>query len=301
MYRSLIQKGVRYNCRVLFYNQKIILIRPKKYLANDGNYREMRWFTPWTKHNQMEEYYLPNFVQESIGQRTVPFGDGVLKTPIGSFGTELCEELFTPSSPHINLSLNGVEIITNGSASHHEFRKLQRRIELIREATLKCGGIYLYANQQGCDGERVYYDGSALIIVNGEVVAQTSQFSVLDVEVACATVEIEQVQTYRASIVSRGIQASNTAAFPIVDLGDIDIVDHKLYKTSLPIGVKCLSPDEEIQYGPACWLWDYLRRSKQGGFFLPLSGGIDSCSTALIVFFMCELVFKEIKKDSMIS
>ena len=22
-------------------------IRPKIYLANDGNYREMRWFTPW--------------------------------------------------------------------------------------------------------------------------------------------------------------------------------------------------------------------------------------------------------------
>jgi hypothetical protein len=25
--------------------------------------------------------------------------------------------------------------------------------------------------------------------------------------------------------------------------------------------------------GPACWLWDYLRRSGQGGYFLPLSGG----------------------------
>ena len=26
---------------------KIVGIRPKIYLANDGNYREMRWFTPW--------------------------------------------------------------------------------------------------------------------------------------------------------------------------------------------------------------------------------------------------------------
>jgi NAD+ synthase (glutamine-hydrolysing) len=83
------------------------------------------------------------------------------------------QELFIPNSPHIAMSLDGVEIFTNGSGSHHEFRKLHVRIDLIREATVKvlsisnssqCGGIYLYANQQGCDGERVYYDGSALVV-----------------------------------------------------------------------------------------------------------------------------------------
>lgn len=42
--------------------------------------------------------------------------------------------------------------------------------------------------------------------------------------------------------------------------------------------------------GPACWLWDYLRRSRTQGYFLPLSGGIDSCATACIVHSMCVLV-----------
>ena len=42
--------------------------------------------------------------------------------------------------------------------------------------------------------------------------------------------------------------------------------------------------------GPACWLWDYLRRSRTQGYFLPLSGGIDSCATAVIVYSMCRLV-----------
>ena len=46
--------------------------------------------------------------------------------------------------------------------------------------------------------------------------------------------------------------------------------------------------------GPACWLWDYLRRSGQGGYFLPLSGGIDSSSTACIVGSMCDLVHKAV-------
>lgn len=44
--------------------------------------------------------------------------------------------------------------------------------------------------------------------------------------------------------------------------------------------------------GPACWLWDYLRRSRAGGFMLPLSGGADSASVATIVFVMCSMAVK---------
>ena len=43
------------------------------------------------------------------------------------------------------------------------------------------GGIYLYSNQQGCDGDRLYYDGCAMIVMNGNVVAQGTQFSLHDV------------------------------------------------------------------------------------------------------------------------
>lgn len=39
--------------------------------------------------------------------------------------------------PHIDMGLDGVEIFTNSSGSHHELRKLSTRIELIKEATLK--------------------------------------------------------------------------------------------------------------------------------------------------------------------
>lgn len=49
---------------------------------------------------------------------------------------------------------------------------------------LQAGGIYLYANQQGCDGGRLYFDGCACVAVNGNLVAQGSQFSLSDVEVS---------------------------------------------------------------------------------------------------------------------
>jgi hypothetical protein len=53
-----------------------------------------------------------------------------------------------PQAPHISLALAGVEIISNGSGSHHQLRKLDTRLDLICSATAKAGGVYLYANQQ---------------------------------------------------------------------------------------------------------------------------------------------------------
>ena len=56
------------------------------------------------------------------------------------------------------------------------------------------------------------------------------------------------------------------------------------------------TPEEECGYGPACWLWDYLRRSGASGFLLPLSGGADSASVATIVRIMCDFVADAVKQ-----
>ncbi|ODV93154.1 hypothetical protein PACTADRAFT_47078 [Pachysolen tannophilus NRRL Y-2460] len=289
----IVHKSRKYNCRILSYNGKILFIRPKIFLANDGNYREMRFFTPFLKTNTCEEYVLPRLIQKITGQVCVDFGDAVISTLDTAIGCETCEELFTPASPHIALSLDGVEIITNSSGSHHELRKLNTRMELISEATAKCGGIYLYANQKGCDGDRLYYDGCASIAVNGKIVAQGSQFSLDDVEVVTATVDLEDVRAYRSSI-SHGLQSRESPKYkrihvPIELTPSSTTFDIKLKPTKIR-EIKYYLPEEEIAYGPACWLWDYVRRCKGSGFFLPLSGGIDSCATAVIVYSMCCLV-----------
>ncbi|KAK6498782.1 glutamine-dependent NAD(+) synthetase [Arthrobotrys musiformis] len=294
-------KNVRYNCRVIALNRKILLIRPKIWLANDGNYREMRWFTPWSRPRHTETYYLPRMITEITGQSQVLFGDAVISTPDSCIGAETCEELFTPDSPHIPMGLDGVEVVTNSSGSHHELRKLNTRIELIRNATLQHGGIYLYSNQQGCDGDRLYYDGCAMIIINGKVVAQGTQFSLNDVEVVTATVDLEEVRSFRFAP-SRGLQAVNNSktytrveASKALSKGGEFI--HPGIKPSPELQVRYHTPEEEIALGPACWLWDYLRRSGTAGFFLPLSGGIDSCATATIVHSMCRLVIEAIERN----
>ncbi|KAF7370681.1 Glutamine-dependent NAD(+) synthetase [Mycena sanguinolenta] len=295
----VVHKNVIYNCRVVIHNRQILLIRPKMWLANDGNYRELRYFTPWAKHRQWEDHYLPRIIQVVTGQTKVTFGDAVISTQDTCIGVELCEELFTPASPHILMGLDGVEIFTNSSGSHHELRKLYTRVELIKEATLKLGGVYLYANQQGCDGDRLYYDGCAMIAVNGRIVAQGSQFSLNDVEVVSATIDIEDVRAHRAKS-SRSMQSAAVERYHRVEVpfaltsGKFDIVREEdmsgLLSGSKSLEVRYHKPEEEIALGPACWLWDYLRRSRTQGYFVPLSGGIDSCATAVIVYSMSRLV-----------
>lgn len=294
-------KSVLYNCRVIVMDRRILHIRPKMWLANDGNYRELRFFTPWMRPHENDTFALPPAIAEVTGQTQVSIGDALLRARDTVLGVELCEELFTAAPPHIGHALQGAEILLNSSGSHHELRKLHRRVELIREATLNLGGVYLYANQRGCDGDRLYYDGCALIAVNGEIVAQGKQFGLEEVEVVSATVDLSEVRAHRVSK-SRGMQAAWMSAghggmreggpeeVQVPCRLTYDVRELPRLSTTPPRDVLYHRPEEEIALGPACWLWDYLRRSRTQGFLLPLSGGIDSCATAVIVHSMCRLV-----------
>ncbi|XP_061740548.1 glutamine-dependent NAD(+) synthetase isoform X2 [Nerophis ophidion] len=221
----IMHHNVRYNCRVIFLNRQILLIRPKMLMANHGNYREMRWFSPWTKFRKVEEYFLPQMIQLVTGQS---------------------------------------------------------------------GGIYLYANQRGCDGDRLYYDGCAMVAINGDIVAHGAQFSLNDVEVITATLDLEDVRCYRGESCQPQMGSDFKpfhrikVDFSLSSNDDVWLASHQ------PITWNFHTPEEEISLGPACWLWDYLRRSRQAGFLLPLSGGVDSSSTACIVYSMCVLVCEAI-------
>ncbi len=290
-------KNVTYNCRVAFLNKKILLIRPKQAMCDDGNYRESRWFTAWTKQRVVEDFYLPRMIQEITHQSKVPIGDAVLALQDTVIGYEICEELWNPLSSHIDMSLDGVEIFVNGSGSYMELRKAYVSVELVRSATAKCGGIYLFSNLRGCDGQRVYFNGCSSLTLNGHIVGRTAQYGIDEVEVATATVDLEDVRSYRNAVRSRNVKASSAPAFPRIDVTGFALSNPG--DGSVPTSHKMdwiyHSAEEEISLGPACWLWDYLRRSRQGGFLLPLSGGLDSSSTATLVYSMCNLVVSSVQ------
>lgn len=120
----------------------------------------------------------------------------------------------------------------------------------------------------------MFYDGSSLIAVNGKTVAQTQQFSLDEVDVAVATVDLEDIRTHRSKDSTCGSKMFNKEVYKRI------FVDFALsHEDSLIIPVTPVmktyyhAAEEEIALGPSCWLWDYIRRSGASGFFLPLSGG----------------------------
>jgi NAD+ synthase (glutamine-hydrolysing) len=137
-----------------------------------------------------------------------------------------------------------------------------------------------------------------MIIQNGDVLAQSSQFSFLPVEVTVATVDLSRVRSYRTSH-SRNFQAAKQPEFPRV-VCDITLsrpsselfFSDRVITTKIPI--KLLDPMEEIHLATSVYLWQYLVRTSGAGYFLALSGGLDSSTVALFVFGMCKLVAKSI-------
>ena len=333
----MIITGVRYNCRIFYLKNednktRILLIRPKMWLADDGNYRESRWFTPWSKEKlgkDFENFPLTEFSPEFIANELIPnhgdipFGIGIIETNDATIASETCEELFTPQSPNIMLGLEGVDIITNGSGSHWQIGKYKYRHDLISSATKRNGGVYLYSNLLGCEGNRVVFDGNGMIYLNGDCINIGEHLSFADVEVVSALVNLDHVRAYRESVVSRNLQASQKeiklprvkVEFNMTSKADntlkaIDTVkyDAPMSKDDINRAAKGLNKrqneetntefyelEEEMALGISRHLWDYLCRSQAGGFFLPLSGGVDSSSTAMMVFYMCDKVLSLLK------
>lgn len=304
-------QGVSYNCAVWVLNGKILLLRPKVDLANDDNYREMRWFTGWqplgtrashvaesedreSRKVGLERHRLPSFVTAALGQETVPFGTAVLECTDTVFASEMCQELFAPNSQNILLALNGAEILANPSGSHHSLRKLDQRVNLIENASRKslCG--YLYANHQGCDGTRLYFDGCSMVYSCGQMLAQATQFSVHDVEVIDTVIDLQQIRAMRMADATFKFQNNSFPRLPRVQV-PFRACDPNGRPASTPTVPRYHPVEEEIAFGPACWCWDYLRRAGANGFYLPLSGGSDSASTAAIIGAMTHLLFDAIK------
>jgi NAD+ synthase (glutamine-hydrolysing) len=94
-----------------------------------------------------------------------------------------------------------------------------------------------------------YYDGSATIFINGRIVAQGSQFSLNEVEVVTATVDLEEVRVYR-SAKSRAMQARETFGYRRFPAGmslsnDSDEFDAALIP-SKELKIRYHLPEEEI-------------------------------------------------------
>lgn len=291
--------GLIYNCSIYTYNGKLIMIKPKLILADDGNYRESRWFTPWEMTARILKVQVPACITEATGQTEVLFGNFILRTSDGYLiGTETCEELWAPICTSTALLTQGIHLIINGSGSHYRAGNQQKRESLVRDITIKHGGVYLYSNFRGCDGTRLYFDGGSMIYENGVQLVISEGYVIKEVDVVSACVDLAKIELYRAHSHTQEVSKNSIVSLemPIIDIPDFCLV-MKNAVVSVPGELTFSRKEKVLSFGPACWLWDYLRRSKARGLFLPLSGGADSGSTLAFVGIMCEIIIKSLSQS----
>lgn len=107
-----------YNCAIVYQKGKILGIVPKTYLPNYNEFYEMRQFTEAPKSN---------FILE-LDNHQIPFGNKLIfsdiNRPAFKFGTEICEDLWSPTSPSIKHALQGATLLINLSASNEVIGKM---------------------------------------------------------------------------------------------------------------------------------------------------------------------------------
>lgn len=87
--------------------------------------------------------------------------------------------------------------------------------------------------------------------MNDTFVAQGSQFIISDVEVTVATVDLDDITSFRGAIGSRGPQAATSPSYPCCHL-PINVCHRSIESISSishPIQLQYFMPEEEIMLG----------------------------------------------------
>lgn len=265
------QKGV-YNVCALCVDGKLRGFVAKRSLAGDGIHYEPRWFKPWPAGER---------TVTSVNGQEVPLGDVIFDCGGVRLGFEICEDAWMADRRGAELSLSGVDVILNPSASHFAFGKHLIRRRLVLEGSRAFGVTYLYANLLGNEAGRAIYDGDALIATSGTLVAEARRFGFTEGELTTAVVDIELPRTrhgwvsgFSPSVRDEpGSCVTTPFAYPKIAPGAVSFAvrdwEHGEH-------VK----EEELARALSLGLFDYMRKSRSRGFVVSLSGGADSAAIA---------------------
>ena len=271
-----------YDTSCVVANKKICGFIAKKSLALDGIHYEPRWFKAWEKGRR---------TSIKLGEIEYPFGDFYFNFNGVSVGFEICEEAWVAERISNNFQGLNVDIVLNPSASHFAFGKFEERKKLANSASRKLNNCYLYSNLVGNEAGRIVYDGGCLISVAGGICNQEKRFSFLDNTTIVSSVELDYLRKNRVQ--------DSTKSFVKLEGLDVDFSFKEVSTKEKSLKVESWEKgsyvkEEEFSRAIALGLFDYLRKSRSKGFVISLSGGVDSCATACLVYLMIRFAEKEI-------
>ncbi|VDO94711.1 unnamed protein product [Soboliphyme baturini] len=156
----------------------ILLIRPSRFISNSRGYTEHQWFSTWNRPGETEEFFLPDFIE----QHSVPlFGDAVLCFKDVSVAFQTGSEFLHPEGSYLWSDSSSADIFCVSAAVPHYLSGYEHLTNtVVHGYPGRYGGVLLFSNQLGCDGDQDYFDGGSIIVVNNNVVSSTDRFSMAD-------------------------------------------------------------------------------------------------------------------------
>lgn len=178
-----------YNCAAVVQNGMVVAVVPKTYIPNYNEYYEKRWFASGDGVNGTIK----------LNEQEVPFGQTLVRLSDDAvLGVELCEDLWTPSTPGTSLALSGANIIVNLSASNEVVTKNDYRKNLICMQSAKDFCAYIYASAGvGESTTDLVFSGACTVAENGALLSEGERFA-FNGSMAEACIDIEKLNAERA-------------------------------------------------------------------------------------------------------
>jgi len=271
----LIPGGQLYNAVALLTHDRVLGIVLKQHLARTGIHYEPRWFTPW-QHGAV--------VSMDFAGEQVSVGDLVFVIDGVRIGFEICEDSWVANRPGRSLSRRLCDVILNPSASHFAIGKRQERVTFVTDGSRAFGAVYVYANLLGCESGRAVYDGDLIVASGGRLSGLSERLSFAPWRLLTANCDLR---------VNRQIREQSSMLLSVQDsCGDGVLFTGLKFRpedSSREISPEVpLVPENDLETSArvvALGLWDWMRKTRTGGFALSLSGGADSALCAAMVYF----------------
>jgi len=285
----LFHQNALFNAACLAADGRILGFAAKRFLAGDGIHYEPRWFKPWPSGVR---------AQFSAGGQAYPLGDLCFDCGGIKLGFEICEDAWVAKRPGGSLSLEGVDILLNPSASHFAFGKMDVRKRFVLEGSRAFGVTYIYTNLLGNEAGRAIYDGGAIIASGGRLVALGPRFALGAFGLTSAVVDIDATRMSQARTGSF-MPVLGSAAENLVhaDFAFPDIAPEGAQPEADAWESGAHVKEEEFTRAVTLGLFDYMRKSRSRGFVVSLSGGADSSAVCCLVALTARRAAQELGRE----
>lgn len=287
-----------FNCAAMLVDGRLAGLAAKKVLAGSGVYYEPRWFSAWPEGMA---------ASERIDGADVPLGDLVFDLEGVRVRFEICEDAWGRGRQGAAGMGGQADIYLNPSASHFAFEKYGTVKGIVLESSRLSHAVYLYANHLGNEAGRLIFDGTVMIASGGRLLAENRRFSYREVNLVSAIVDLRANLLERRRLnyplpatalrpdgrVQTGWRPKAPAQEALRAFLALPRPAPPVEQGEAPPPAE-LSRNEEFAQAVSLGLWDYLRKSRNHGFAVSLSGGVDSATVAVLGWAMVRMALAEL-------